>query len=237
VWNPNDIFNAYSFYDFDYVERPGADAIRFQYFTGAASSLEWVVESDSMQRANLGVLWRTNVLRTDFQFLAAFLNYQDICFGTGWEGSFGPVASRGEICYYHPKQNLTDTSGIWLASLGFDVMVTSQISLQGEILYNDKKSRIVDFSQLYKAPLSSKSLSFSEYNFYLGNTWQINPIINFNLAGMYYTDQRGYFLMPSFQVSLSDSFTLSVLYQYFNIEQFGHRFNMSYLFGGLKWNF
>lgn len=26
VWNPNDVFNAYSFFDFDYVERPGSDA-------------------------------------------------------------------------------------------------------------------------------------------------------------------------------------------------------------------
>jgi hypothetical protein len=26
VWNPNDIFNTYSFFDFDYVERPVCDA-------------------------------------------------------------------------------------------------------------------------------------------------------------------------------------------------------------------
>ena len=34
VWNPNDIFNAYSFFDFDYVERPGSDAVRLQYYPG-----------------------------------------------------------------------------------------------------------------------------------------------------------------------------------------------------------
>ena len=28
AWNPNDIFNVYSFFDFDYEERPGSDAIR-----------------------------------------------------------------------------------------------------------------------------------------------------------------------------------------------------------------
>ena len=32
AWNPNDIFNAYSLYDFDYEERPGTDALRFQKF-------------------------------------------------------------------------------------------------------------------------------------------------------------------------------------------------------------
>ncbi len=32
VWNPNDIFNAYSFFDFDYVERPEAMLSGFSYF-------------------------------------------------------------------------------------------------------------------------------------------------------------------------------------------------------------
>ncbi|MEN8790469.1 MAG: hypothetical protein ABF295_13200, partial [Flavobacteriaceae bacterium] len=32
VWNPNDIFNAYSYFDFDYEERPGTDAIRLEYY-------------------------------------------------------------------------------------------------------------------------------------------------------------------------------------------------------------
>ena len=31
IWNSNDLFNAYNFIDFDYIERPGSDVIRFQY--------------------------------------------------------------------------------------------------------------------------------------------------------------------------------------------------------------
>ena len=34
VWNPNDLFNAFSFVDFDYEERPGSDALRIQKYTG-----------------------------------------------------------------------------------------------------------------------------------------------------------------------------------------------------------
>ena len=40
VWNPNDIFNAYSFFDFDYIERPGSDAVRLQYYPGSSSALK-----------------------------------------------------------------------------------------------------------------------------------------------------------------------------------------------------
>jgi hypothetical protein len=38
VWNPNDVFNAYSYFDFDYEERPGTDAVRVQYYTGFTSA-------------------------------------------------------------------------------------------------------------------------------------------------------------------------------------------------------
>ena len=40
IWNPNDIFNAYNFLDFDYEERPGNDAIRIQRFLNEQSKLE-----------------------------------------------------------------------------------------------------------------------------------------------------------------------------------------------------
>ena len=43
VSNPNDLFNVYSFFDFDYVERPGADAVRAQHYLDGMSSLEVAV--------------------------------------------------------------------------------------------------------------------------------------------------------------------------------------------------
>ena len=47
IWNPNDIFNAYSFFDFDYIERPGSDAVRVQYYPGSSSSVEAAVKVNS----------------------------------------------------------------------------------------------------------------------------------------------------------------------------------------------
>ena len=46
VWNPNDIFNTYSYFDFDYEEKPGSDAVRLQYFTSASSKAEIAVKAD-----------------------------------------------------------------------------------------------------------------------------------------------------------------------------------------------
>ena len=52
IWNPNDIFNTFSFFDFDYEERPGSDAIRLKYFTGATSSAEFAFKSGHTPKEN-----------------------------------------------------------------------------------------------------------------------------------------------------------------------------------------
>ena len=58
VWNPNDIFNAYSFFDFDYVERPGSDAVRLQYFTSSSSVAEIAVKADNNHDITAAGLYR-----------------------------------------------------------------------------------------------------------------------------------------------------------------------------------
>ncbi len=55
VWNPNDIFNTFNYYDFDYVERPGCDAIRAVYYTGVSSSVEAAVKISRKKKLLLQV--------------------------------------------------------------------------------------------------------------------------------------------------------------------------------------
>ncbi len=45
AWNPNDLFNSYSFFDFDYEERPGSDALRIKKYTGVASEVEFAIKA------------------------------------------------------------------------------------------------------------------------------------------------------------------------------------------------
>lgn len=76
VWNPNDIFNAYAFFDFDYVERPGSDALRFQYFTSSSSIVELAVKADSEDRVTAAGLIRFNRWGYDIQFLGGIQTVQ-----------------------------------------------------------------------------------------------------------------------------------------------------------------
>ena len=87
VWNPNDIFNAYSYFDFDYVERPGSDAIRFQYFPSSSSVAEVALKVDDENDITAAGLWRFNLWNYDIQFLAGLMNSEDVVIGAGWSGS------------------------------------------------------------------------------------------------------------------------------------------------------
>ncbi len=237
VWNPNDIFNAYSYYDFDYMEKPGSDAVRAVYYTGSASSIEGVVKVDSANHVTSAALYKFNRWGTDFQFLGGYANGEDLVFGTGWEGNIKSFALRGELSYYHPTKNFADTSGVFLATVGTDISFGNSMMVQAEFLYNDHKTR-TSLTDLMSAPANSKSLSISEYNLFVNVTYPITPILSAYAAGMYYTDQKGYFLMPGFDLSLTDNMSLSLIYQYFNVEIYkDQRLGLNMAFARLKWNF
>ena len=53
VWNPNDLFNAFSYIDFDYEERPGSDALLLTWYSSATSSLDLAVKTDSSRKLTL----------------------------------------------------------------------------------------------------------------------------------------------------------------------------------------
>lgn len=240
VWNPNDIFNAFSYYDFDYMERPGSDAIRANYYTGTASSAEFVAKIDSSKDLTLAGLYKFNKWSYDIQFLGGYVDGQDFVFGLGWEGNIGSVAFRGEGNYYRSEENFADTSGVFLASIGFDYLIGNKLTVQWEFLYNDSKT-LIDIGQnpnaIFQAPATSKSLSFSEYNFFTNFSYIISPILTANVAGMYYTDFKGYFLMPAIDFSVNSNLYLSFMYQYFNLEVDNTRSGSNVAYARLKWNF
>lgn len=102
AWNPNDWFNAYSFFDFDYEERPGSDALRVTYYTGVASSVEVAAKiADSTDDFVTAGMYKMNVKNYDIQVLAG-LAQGDVSLGTGWAGNLGLASIKGELTYFIP---------------------------------------------------------------------------------------------------------------------------------------
>jgi hypothetical protein len=120
VWNPNDLFNTYNFLDFDYEERPGADALRFRYFGKEDKTFEVAWKPGKVSGEHVAALmYRFNHKGFDHQFMSGIF-HRDLVVGMGWAGSIGETGFKGEWSYFHPIQRFTDTSGILSGSLMFD---------------------------------------------------------------------------------------------------------------------
>jgi hypothetical protein len=239
TWNPNDLFNAYSFFDFDYVEKPGSDAIRLQYYGNSTSTFDLVMKADYNHKITSAALYRFNKWNYDIQFIGGILNEEDYVIGAGWSGNISGASFRGELSYFHPKQNFSDTTGFLLASLGSEYTFKNSFTLQFEVLYNQNKSSGMNsFADYFNTSLSVKNLSFSEISLMLQGNYPVTPLFNVSVAGMYFPKLNGFFAGPSFSYSLTDNLDFSFIAQSFagQLEK-GHTeyFHLGFL--RLKWNF
>ncbi len=219
VWNPNDIFNTYNFFDFDYPERPGSDALRIQYYTGSTSAVEAALKLDSAENITAAGLYRFNKWNYDIQFLGGVLNSEDYVAGLGWSGNIKSASFRGEISYFHPIDNFKDTTGLLFASLSSEYVFKNSLMIQAEVLYRQvpKDFEVSDFSEYYSGPLSVKNLSFSEYNIFSQATYPVTPLLSATLGGMVFMgDISGYYIGPSLSYSLMDNLDFSVYFQVFS---------------------
>lgn len=239
TWNPNDLFNAYSFFDFDYVEKPGSDAIRMQYYSTNTSTFEFAVKADNNRKVTSAMLYRFNKWNYDIQFLGGLLNEQDYVVGAGWSGNIKGASFRGEISYFRPRHNFADTTGLLVVSLGSDYTFKNSLMIQFEVLYNQKRSSAVsDFVDFYYESLSAKNLSFTKMTFMLQGSYPVTPLLNVSLAGMYFPKLKGIFIGPSLTCSLTKNIDFSLITQSFAgqlMNGFTEHLNFGFL--RLKWNF
>jgi hypothetical protein len=244
VWNPNDIFNAYSYFDVDYPERPGSDAIRLQYYTGITSNIELAVKLDSSDRITAAGYFRFNAMGYDFQILGGLLSDEELVLGTGWSGNILDISFRGEFSYFRNLDNFADSTGNLLVSAGLDYTFSNSLSFRTEFLYSGfaRNSEISSFIEILGADMNVKSIGFTEWSIFGSISYPFTPLINFTTAGMYFPEWKGLFFGPSFDVSLSNNLTSSIILQGFSAEIKGFSGNLTrqntfigYL--RMKWSF
>ncbi len=163
VWNPNDIFNAYSYFDFDYVERPGSDAVRLQYYPGFSSTLELAVKADKNNNITAAALYRFNKWGYDIQFLGGYFNSEDLVVGTGWSGAFGSISFRGEATWFQPSNNPGNTTGTGIFTAGIDRSFKNNSMAQLQLMYCNRPVGLSNLTALYYTNITTKQLAFSEF--------------------------------------------------------------------------
>ena len=244
VWNPNDIFNSYSYFEVDYPERPGSDALRLSYYTGNASTIELVAKLDSADRLTAAGYFRFNTLGFDIQLLGGIYQEEDLILGTGWSGNIGSSAFRGEVSYFRDLEQFRDTSAYLMSSIGFDYTFSNSLMVQIEGLYSAfaKDLDVYSFLQFYSGNLDVKNLGFTEWSFFGNVSYPLTPLINGGFATIWYPEWKGVYLGPSFDLSLNNNIVLSLILQHFTAEfedPFGvkNRENNTFGFLRLKWSF
>jgi hypothetical protein len=244
VWNPNDIFNNYSYFEVDYPERPGSDALRLSYYTGNASTFELAAKVDSADRITAAGYFRFNTLGFDVQLLGGVYQKEDLVLGGGWSGNIGSTAFRGEVSYFKDLKQFKDTTGYLMTSLGIDYTFSNSLMIQVEGLYSAfaKDLDVYSFLQFYSGSLDVKNLGFTEWSIFANISYPLTPLINGGFATICYPEWKGVYLGPSFDLSLNNNIVLSLILQYFTAEfddpsGVKNRENNTFGFLRLKWSF
>jgi hypothetical protein len=237
VWNPNDIFNAYSFFDIDYIEKPGSDAIRLQYYPSSSSTIEAAAKIDNENNITAAGMYRFNRWGYDIQFLAGYSNSSDIVAGAGWSGSIGSVSFRGEGSWFHPLEAFKDTSGTTIITAGIDKVFEDNSIAQLQLMYCNNPLKMNNFTSIYTENLSAKDLAFSKFTAFGQFTWSATTLLNIGISGMWFPDLKGYFTGPTLDYSLAENVDFSLIWQHFDGRINDNKQRINLVFLKVKWSF
>ena len=217
VWNPNDIFNAYSYFDFDYEERPGTDAIRIQYYLNSTSSAEFAYKPGKHPGETVAAgLYKFNSGNYDIQVLSGIMN-KDFVLGGGWSGVLGKAGFNGEITAFVPKDKFQISETVISASLGVNYTFPNSLYLHGAYLLNTAGSLTADSltADLLLNNVSAKSLSPSRHSLFAEGAYQFSPLIRADLSGIINPSDGSFFAGPFITFSLTNTIELLTAGQLF----------------------
>jgi len=237
ITNPNDLFNLYSFYDFDYPERPGSDAVRIQYFLDWASRIELAYRpARDVKNSVAAMLYGFNTNGYDVQFITGYYQHRWAA-GGGWAGSIRQSGFKGEVMFFaNLEDQLDEKPTNLIAAISADYMFDNSLFLIVEALYN-KNGGKNDFLLLGE-PLSADNPSFSRFQFSSSASYPFSPILNGSLSAILYPDEEALFLSPSVTWSAFQDVDVNLLTQIFigsSDSAFSNAGNV--LAGSIKWNF
>lgn len=240
VWNPNDIFNSYSFFDFDYEERPGSDALRIKRYTGFASSVELAVSlHEDFDRMTMAAMYKFNTLSYDIQVFAG-KSRRDLTAGLGWAGNLGDAGLKGELSYFHPYENGVANRAL-LASVTVDYNFASSLYLHVSYLYNSDGANNIMPEQLTfntSARLTARDLSPFLHSTFLQASYNFHPLIGGGLATIYYPSASAFFFNPNVTFSLKENLDLDLISQlYFDDLNDRFKAQVRLFYARIKWSF
>lgn len=211
AWNPNDLFNSYSFFDFDYEERPGSDALRIKKYTGFASEMEFVIKAtDRFETLTTAYKYQLNKWGYDIQFIGGLMK-NNIAVGTGWAGSIQGLGFKGEITYLNHLEN---TEKGWLASTSVDYLFPNSLYVNASALFNGYGTAQPVFSVFNTSSnLDIRNISPYTWSTFIQSSYPFHPLVNIGLATIFFPSDASVFINPSITYAIIQNLDLDVISQ------------------------
>lgn len=238
VWNPVDLFNPVSPFDFDSEERPGADAARVQYYTSPTSKLEFAVAPGRESwRSVVAGLYRINRWEYDFYLVGGWWRSSGVV-GGAWAGQVRGAGFRGEWLYAHPSGGWQYTEPFTLAAISGDYTFPNSLYLHGEALYNSEGTTgEAGRWRLWEA-IERGELSPGRVSLFDEVAYSFTPLVRGSLSGILNPFDHSWYLGPAVYWSLTDNLDLNLSALLFEGEEgteFGDMGEI--LFASIKYSF
>jgi len=198
-WNSHDLFNQINFLNFDYIENPGTDAIRVQYFR-RNNAVEIAFNKDVQAG-----LYKFNLKSYDFQFILAKY-FKDYTLGFGWAGQLKDAGFKGEFNYFKSPVKEDNTL---VGSLSFDYSFKNGIYLSTGCLYRNQAEEFNPLN-LFNTEITAKSPMPFKYNFLYQIVYPIHPLVQIGATVIHDADGRFVFVNPQLNISITESLDLLV---------------------------
>lgn len=233
TWNPLDIFNSYSFLDFDYEERPGSDAVQLQYQSGASSNFELAIAQTHEHRIT-AIKYATNYKTYDLQAIAGV--YQNIfTAGVGWAGSISDIGFKGEAAFY---ANQKDSASRLAVTIEGDYVFKNGWYLSSSFLYNERGLQgplVSEANVVFQA--SPRNLMPAKWNWLIHFSKEYNPRLSGSFDIVYSPLVNMVILFPSMKYNILPNLDMDFFWQsiFASIAHFQAVWHIGFM--RMKWSF
>jgi hypothetical protein len=216
TFNPNDIFNAYNFLDFDYEERQGVDGGRFQYLFNNSFNAEIAYAHTGKKNGNVAAIkYNLNKWGYDLQLITGWYK-EHLTLGTGWAGNIKEAGFKGELQYFFQHKDSADHFNL---SLEGDYMFKKGWYVNASLLFNNNGiyQPLSNWNNI-SLKLSPENLMPTRWNFIVTSTKEITPLLSASMSVLYAPGTNLFILFPSFKYNLATNLDVDLIWQSFFVE-------------------
>lgn len=214
VWTPNDIFNSYNLFDFDYEERPGTNAVKLRYDPQPGLSLEAASEvfrDGGNVTAAIRALW--NIAGYDLQLIGG-TDAGGVIVGGGFAGNVWDAGFKGECSYFGAT---SDSRAAGSATLTLDHVIGGYYLTLSGLYCSDAPTTPTSGAALFDAPRSARELMPFRYTLYASAMKSFTPLFSATVSAMYSPTFHSVILFPSISYSLAENVDADLTIEsYFN---------------------